>query len=72
MRHLTHGQAPWQGTFIEGSRRRRIPDQEMTDYFRNEVPASDRNLHPNVVVITADVLEDDDEADKRLRAFLTG
>lgn len=71
LRHLTHRQAPWQDHYVDGAFRSRIPDAEMMSYFRNHVPVSQRVTHTNVVVVTSEVFEDDEVADRRLRAFLT-
>ncbi|MGL4743691.1 MAG: Panacea domain-containing protein [Dermatophilaceae bacterium] len=71
LRRLSHRQAPWREHYVEGAFRHPIPDDAMTTYFRHEVPARERIEHTNVVMVTPDVSEDDEDADRRLRAFLT-
>jgi uncharacterized phage-associated protein len=71
LRYLTHRQAPWQNHYVPGGFRCQIPDSEMTAYFRSEVAVRDRVRHPNVVVVTPEVFDDHDDADRRLEAFLS-
>lgn len=71
LRRLTHEQAPWKDHYVAGAMHVRIPDEAMKGYFSGRVPARDRVFHPNVVVVTPDVFDDDAEADARLHAFLT-
>jgi len=70
LRRLTHEQDPWRDHY-DGSFRRRIPDDDMTSFFRHRVPVGQRVRHANVVLVTEDVFEDDEDADRRLREFLT-
>jgi uncharacterized phage-associated protein len=57
---LTHEQAPWKDHYVQGAFRKRIPDEAMTVYFRERVPAADRVFHANVVIMPDDFLDEDD------------
>lgn len=71
LRHLTHRQSPWRDHYVERGFRTPIPDDDMLSYFRSDVPVADRITHPSVVVVSPDVFDEDDDADRRLREFLT-
>ena len=51
LRALTHKQDPWKNNYYDGGFRIVIPDRDMTTYFREQVAATDRIFHPNVVIM---------------------
>ncbi|MCF7552590.1 Panacea domain-containing protein [Pseudonocardia sp. WMMC193] len=57
---LTHDQTPWRDHYVPGAFRKRIPDEAMTAYFRELVPAVERVFHSNVVIMPDDFLDEDD------------
>lgn len=58
LRRLTHDQAPWKDNYVENGRRTRIPDRDMTVYFREQVPAGSRVFHRSVVVVPEGLLDE--------------
>jgi uncharacterized phage-associated protein len=74
LRNLTHQQAPWRDNYRPGAYRTPIPDAEIAGYFRTRIPPSERVVHPNALVVSAELLDslDEDHAARALTAFLTG
>lgn len=68
LRSLTHSQAPWKDAYRPGEFRKQIADVAMSDYFRNEVPIEERVLHPNVVVVDREWLDELDANEDELVA----
>lgn len=68
LRALTHRQAPWKDNYEPDSFRAQIPDAEMKDYFRHEVPLESRVFHPDVVVIDQAFLDDLDHDEDEIVA----
>ena len=65
---LTHAQTPWSHAYEPGAFRKQIPDDAMRDYFRHEVPPTQRVMHPNVVVVDRGFLDDLDDAEDEIVA----
>lgn len=62
---LTHEQSPWKDSYEQGAFRKKIPDEAMAEYFRNEVPLDERILHPDAIVVDHEFLDDlDDDEDQ--------
>jgi len=73
---LTHARDPWAITCARGEGTV-IPDQAMIEHFSYEVPARERVLHPGIVVVTQEDLDnldrdEDDIIDRALTALLAG
>jgi uncharacterized phage-associated protein len=63
LRGLTHTQAPWKDNYERGSYRPLIPDEEMAQFFRQQVPVEDRVFHDAVVLMPQGFLEEFNEDD---------
>lgn len=61
LRTLSHEQAPWADNHIPGAYRTRIPDEDVVDFFRSKVPASDRIFHDSATSIPDGFMDDWDE-----------
>ena len=62
---LTHEQDPWAESYAKDAFRKQIPDEAMRDFFRMSVPVEERVLHPDVVVVNRELLDEldaDEEA----------
>ena len=73
LRRLTHRQAPWVDNYVDGQYRCKIPDADMTEYFRSRVPAKSRVFHDNLVMLPPETLreleEREDEIADRMAQF---
>ncbi|MBF4458350.1 Panacea domain-containing protein [Pseudoclavibacter sp. VKM Ac-2867] len=75
LRNITHTQAPWKDHYDPNGFRCRIPDSDMTNWFRSgRLDPICRVVHPNQMFISGFLLDemDEDKSAARFKALLVG